>query len=33
MEPVDDLLGDPGDIAVGAVVDNAVHLDFVFYGL
>ena len=33
MEPVGDLLGDQGGVAAGAVVDNEVHLDLVFYGL
>jgi hypothetical protein len=33
MEPVGDLLGNQGGVAVGAVVDNEVHLDLVFYRL
>ena len=33
MEPVGDLLGDQGGVAAGAVVDNEVHLDLVFYSL
>ncbi len=33
MEPVGDLLVNQGGVAAGAVVDNEVHLDFVFYSL
>ena len=33
MEPVSDLLGDQGGVAAGAVVDDEVHLDLVFYSL
>ena len=33
MEPLSDLLGDQGGVAAGAVVDNEVHLDLVFYSL
>jgi len=33
MQPVGDLLGDQGGVAAGAVVDNEVHPDLVFYGL
>jgi hypothetical protein len=32
METVGDLLGDQGSVAAGAVVDNWVDLDLVFYG-
>jgi len=33
MEPVSDLLGDQGGVAVGPVIDNEVHRDLVFYSL
>ena len=33
MKPVDDLLGDQGSVAAGAVVDDEIHLDVVLYGL
>ena len=33
IEPVGDLLGDQGGVAAGAVVDNEVHLDLLFYSL
>ena len=33
MEPVSDHLSDQGGVAAGAIVDNKVHLDLVFYSL
>ena len=33
MDPLGDLLGDQEGVAAGAVVDNEVHLDLVFYSL
>lgn len=30
MKPISDLLGDPGRVAVGAVVENEVHSALVF---